>query len=203
MVHKTDLSWTVRLNNPADMYGKGNSLSAIILSINHDEKKVSLGVKQLWDDPWPSLLTDFPIGSVVDEATVLNQCEYGVFVELKDGVEGIIPATDVEEPEGGLKRGMKVKVEVSSVDTMDRRLYLNMKNIGMDKAGAAQRQKKAQQALDAATPGTIGDLIKEKLGGKLGLNKKEDEDGEDEEGAEETTPDEAAVADAPSSDEEE
>ena len=180
MVHKTDLSWTVRLNNPADMYGKGNSLGAIILSITPDEKKVCLGVKQLWDDPWATLLSDFPIGSVVEDAEVVSSCEYGAFIKLKDGVEGIVPNQDVEEPEGGLKRGMKVKVEVSSVDTMDRRLYLNMKNIGADKAGAAQRQKKAQQALDAATPGTIGDLIKEKLGGKLSALKKEDgEDGEE------------------------
>ncbi len=181
MVHKTDLSWTVRLNNPADMYGKGNTLQAIILSINHDEKKVSLGVKQLYDDPWPNLLSDFPIGSVVEDAEVVSTCEYGVFVKLRDGVEGIVPSQDVDEPEGGLKRGMKVTVEVSSVDTMDRRLYLNMKNIGADKAGAAQRQKKAQQALDAATPGTIGDLIKEKLGGKLEALKKEtdEQDGDD------------------------
>src|SRR5690606_16065237 len=72
MVHKTDLSWTVRLNNPADMYTKGNTLSAIILSINHDEKKVSLGVKQLWDDPWPTLLSEYPIGTVVEDAEVIS-----------------------------------------------------------------------------------------------------------------------------------
>ncbi len=201
MVHKTDLSWTVRLNNPADMYGKGNTLGAIILSINHDERKVSLGVKQLWEDPWGSLLNDFPIGSVIEDALVLNVCEYGMFVEIRDGVAGIVPNQDIVEPEGGHKRGMKIKVEVSSVDTMDRRLYLNMRNIGEDKAGAAQRQKKAVQALDAATPGTIGDLIKEKLGGKLTALKKEDgEEGEESEegseGAEESASDEASDAGA-------
>jgi small subunit ribosomal protein S1 len=52
MVHKSDLSWTQRINNPADLYQKGDDVEAIILSINHDEKKVSLGIKQLWDDPW-------------------------------------------------------------------------------------------------------------------------------------------------------
>ncbi len=170
MVHKTDLSWTVRLNNPSDMYTKGNTLSAIILSINHDEKKVSLGVKQLWDDPWPTLLSEYPIGSEVDDAEVLSVCDYGAFVRLRDGVEGLIPTQDLVEPEGGLKRGTKVKVEVSSVDTMDRRLFLNTRNIGADKEGAAQRQKKALKQQEAATPGTIGDLIKEKLG-NIGLKK--------------------------------
>jgi small subunit ribosomal protein S1 len=167
MVHKTDLSWTVRLNNPADMYGKGQTIQAIILSINHDEKKVSLGVKQLWDDPWPTLLNELPIGSVIDEAEVVSVCDYGAFVRIRTGVEGIVPTADMITPEGGLKRGTKVKVEVSSIDTVDRRLYLNMKNIGADKEGAAQRQKKALQQQAEATPGTIGDLIKEKLGGKL------------------------------------
>jgi small subunit ribosomal protein S1 len=167
MVHKTDLSWTVRLNNPSELYSKGSTLQAIILSINHDEKKVSLGVKQLWDDPWTTLLNEYPIGSVIDDAEVISICEYGVFVRLREGIEGLVPTQDIEEPESGLKRGTKVKVEVSSVDTVDRRLYLNMRNIGADKAGAAQRQKKALQAQEAATPGTIGDLIKEKLGGKL------------------------------------
>src|SRR5690606_287665 len=112
-------SWTVRLNNPADMYTKGNTLSAIILSINHDEKKVSLGVKQLWDDPWPTLLSEYPIGTVVEDAEVISTCEYGAFIKLRDGVEGMVPTQDLEEPEGGLKRGMPVKVEISSVDTLD------------------------------------------------------------------------------------
>jgi small subunit ribosomal protein S1 len=169
MVHKTDLSWTVRLNNPAEMYGKGHTLEAIILSINHDEKKVSLGVKQLWDDPWPTLLQELPIGSVIEDAEVVAVCEYGVFVRLRQGVEGLVPTADLDMPEGGLKARAKVKVEVSSIDTADHRIYLSMKNIGADREGAAQRQKKALQAQAEATPGTIGDLIKEKLGDKLAL----------------------------------
>jgi small subunit ribosomal protein S1 len=172
MVHKTDLSWTVRLNNPADMYAKGNTLGAIILSINHDEKKVSLGVKQLFDDPWPTLLGEYPIGSEVEEAEVIGQCEYGVFFKLRDGVEGLVSNGDMVEPEGGFKRAAKEKVEISSVDTVDRRLYLNMRNIGQDKVGAAQRQRQAQKQLENQGPGTIGDLIKEKLGG-LSLSSEE------------------------------
>ncbi|MBM4374649.1 MAG: 30S ribosomal protein S1 [Deltaproteobacteria bacterium] len=172
MVHKTDLSWSVKLNNPADLYKKGETIQAIILSINHDEKKVSLGCKQLFDDPWPTLLTDLPIGTVMDEAEVISTCEYGIFVRLRDGVEGMVPTSDADLPEGGVKPKQRVKVEVSSIDTMDRRVYLNMKNIGADKEGAAQRQRKALKAQADAMPGTIGDLIKEKLGGKLDLKAK-------------------------------
>ena len=194
MVHKTDLSWTVRLNNPADMYKKGDVLSAIILSINHDEKKVSLGVKQLWDDPWPTLLKEYPIGHVQEDAVVVSECEYGLFVRLRDGVEGIVPTQDYATGDETAKAGQKVQIEVSSVETVDKRLYLNMRNIGSDKEGAAQRQKKALKQQADATPGTIGDLIKEKLAEKLGIG------GEGEEGAEAAAPEEGAEPEAPSDD---
>src|SRR5512138_3093339 len=72
MVHKSDLSWTVRVNNPSDLHHKGDDVEAIILSINHDDKKVSLGIKQLWDDPWPTMLAEFPPGRVIEEAIVLS-----------------------------------------------------------------------------------------------------------------------------------
>src|ERR1700691_4253629 len=90
MVHKSDLSWTAKVNNPADMYHKGDDVEAIILSINHDEKKVSLGVKQLYDDPWPSIFNDFPPGKLV-KCKVVSTVDYGVFVRIRDGVEGHIP----------------------------------------------------------------------------------------------------------------
>jgi ribosomal protein S1 len=62
MVHKSDLSWTLRVNNPADLFQKNDDVEAVILSINHDEKKVSLGIKQLFDDPWSRIPNDYPPG---------------------------------------------------------------------------------------------------------------------------------------------
>jgi small subunit ribosomal protein S1 len=173
MVHKSDLSWTVRVNNPSDLFHKGDDVEAIILSINHDEKKVSLGVKQLWDDPWPGMMGEFPMGRVVDEATVLTIVDYGVFIRLREGVEALISKEDVEEPaDGKLKPGDKVKVEITSVDSIDRRLYATMKNIGMEKPQPPPRQPKKKLSPDdedRSTANTLGDLIKEKLAGKLPL----------------------------------
>jgi small subunit ribosomal protein S1 len=171
MVHKSDLSWSVRVNNPSDLYHKGDDVEAIILSINHDEKKVSLGIKQLWDDPWPSMLTEYPPGRVIDEAQVVSIVDYGVFVRLREGVEGLISQSDVQEPEEGkLKVGDKVKAEISSLDTVDRRLFLTMKNIGMERPAPVQRQQqKRKDDDDKPVAGTIGDLIKEKFGAKLDL----------------------------------
>src|SRR3954463_15243025 len=138
MVHKSDISWTAKVNNPSDIYHKGDDVEAIILSINHDEKKVSLGIKQLWDDPWPSMLTEYPPGRVIDDAEVVSVVDYGVFVRLREGVEGLVSSNDVLEPEGTkIKVGDKIKVEISSLDTIDRRLFVTMKNIGAEKPTAA------------------------------------------------------------------
>ncbi|MBL9022119.1 MAG: 30S ribosomal protein S1 [Myxococcales bacterium] len=165
MVHRSDLSWSVRVNNPSDLYKKGDDVEAIILSINHDEKKVSLGIKQLWDDPWPSMLTEFPIGRVFDDALVVSVVDYGVFVRLRDGVEGLIPKEELDEAASKVKAGETVKCEVTSQDTVDRRLFLTAKNIGAERP--AQPQRKYTE--DSKAAGTLGDLIKEKLGGKLEL----------------------------------
>src|SRR3954462_10090187 len=124
MVHKSDLSWSVRVNNPSDLYHKGDEVEAIILSINHDEKKVSLGIKQLFDDPWPSMLTEYPPGRVIDDSHVVSVVDYGVFVRLREGVEALVSSSDVLEPEGGkIKVADKIKVEISSIDTIDRGLF--------------------------------------------------------------------------------
>jgi small subunit ribosomal protein S1 len=185
MVHKSDLSWSVRVNNPTDMHHKGDDVEAIILSINHDEKKVSLGIKQLWDDPWPSMITEYPPGRVIEDAHVVSVVDYGVFVRLREGVEALVSQGDILEPEGGakIKPGDKIKVEVSSVDTVERRLFVTMKNIGVEKPQPAERPKRAKSATagtsgpaEEAKPaaGTVGDLIREKLAGKLGLDKDKD-----------------------------
>ncbi|MEZ4227071.1 MAG: 30S ribosomal protein S1 [Polyangiaceae bacterium] len=163
MVHKTDLSWTVKINNPADVYKKGDDVEAIILSINHDEKKVSLGVKQLWDDPWGTILDDFKPGTVLEEVEVLSVADYGAFVRLREGIEAIIPSGEMDAGVV-LSAGDKVKAEVSNVDTMDRRITLSMRNPGASPA-AEQLQVLAREK--AGKGATLGDLLKEKLGDKL------------------------------------
>jgi small subunit ribosomal protein S1 len=163
MVHKTDLSWTVKINNPADLYGKGDDVEAIILSINHDEKKVSLGVKQLWDDPWGEILELYKPGTVIDEVTVLSSTDYGAFVRVKEGIEALIPSNEIP-PGVELTAGQVVKAEVSNIDTMDRRVTMSLRNPG----GSPQAEQ--LQVLKRETSGktaTLGDVLKEKLGDKL------------------------------------
>ncbi len=198
MVHKSDISWTAKVNNPSDLYKKGDDVEAIILSINHDEKKVSLGVKQLWDDPWPTIFNDLPPGKVVS-CKVLSVVDYGVFVHVRDGVEGLIPQNDLvlAKDETGkdktLRAGDELEAEIANIDTQERRITLSMKHGEPAPVSAATTSSEAKPAAAAprtntkapkktaaaeALGGTIGELIKQKLGNKLatiGTEKKDDE----------------------------
>jgi small subunit ribosomal protein S1 len=159
MVHKTDLSWTVKINNPADVYNKGDDVEAIILSINHDEKKVSLGVKQLWDDPWAGAMDSYKPGTVVDPVTVISVADFGAFVKIVDGIEGLIPSNEIP-PSVHLTAGETVKAEISNVDSMDRRITLTMRNPGESpEAEQLMVMRRESQGKGA----TLGDVLKEKL----------------------------------------
>jgi len=161
MVHKTDLSWTVKINNPADVYQKGDDVEAIILSINHDEKKVSLGVRQLHDDPWGTLLEAFKPGTVVESVAVLATTDFGAYVRVTDGIEAVIPTSEV--PAGTeLKAGDVVRAEISNVDTMDRRVTMSMLNPGQS---AAAEQLQVMKRESTGKGATLGDLFKDKLAG--------------------------------------
>jgi small subunit ribosomal protein S1 len=180
MVHKSDVSWTAKVNNPSDMYKKGDEVEAIILSINHDEKKVSLGVKQLWDDPWPTIFGELPPGKVVT-CKVISVVDYGVFVQVRNGIEGLIAQNDVVLPkdENGeevpFHPGDQIEAEVANIDTQERRITLSMRRGEAIPTPASPEAKPTQRASKTpkktaaaeAVGGTIGELIKQKLGDKL------------------------------------
>jgi small subunit ribosomal protein S1 len=159
MVHKSDLSWSVRVNNPSDLFKKGDDVEAIILSINHDEKKVSLGVKQLFDDPWLELMGKYKPGTVVEDALILSVTDFGAFVRIAEGIEGLVPASEIP-PAGHLTRGERVKAEISNVDSIDRRVTLTMRNPGeSQEAEQLMVMRRETQGKGA----TLGDVLKEKL----------------------------------------
>jgi small subunit ribosomal protein S1 len=177
MVHKSDLSWTAKVNNPADLHHKGDDVEAIILSINHDEKKVSLGIKQLFDDPWPNIFNEFPPGKVVD-TKVVSIVDYGVFVRIREGVEAHVPSNELNEKknEAGevipFEIGDAIQAEIANIDSQDRRLTLSMR-IGEGGSQKSAPEKRASVAPkkaggdDGGKATSIGELIKQKLGDKL------------------------------------
>ncbi len=175
MVHKSDLSWTQRVGNPADVYKKGDEVEAIILSINHEEQKVSLGIKQLYEDPWTYIPERYPEGTVL-EVRVMTVNDYEAMVELEQGVEGFVPRAEVSsdtsvDPGDILKPGEIYKAVVIRVDTNDRRLLLSIKsadNKELDEKMKFVAEKQATRAKTAGPSGRpsakLGDLLKDKLG---------------------------------------
>jgi small subunit ribosomal protein S1 len=176
MVHKSDLSWTQRINNPADLYKKGDEVEAIILSINHTEKKVSLGIKQLYEDPWLHLPQSYPNGTVL-EVRVKSVAEFGVFVEIERGVEGLVhiselPMEYASDPAGTLKEGTIVKAEIISMDPNERRIALSLRrvsereeNVEAMKFMERAREESGRKPVgpSGSSGATLGDVLKDKL----------------------------------------
>ncbi|HEY8432665.1 MAG TPA: 30S ribosomal protein S1 [Sandaracinaceae bacterium] len=177
MVHKSDLSWTQRINNPADVYRKGDEVEAIILSINHDDKKVSLGIKQLYEDPWTRIPTEYPEGTVL-EVRVVSVAEFGVFVELERGVEGLVPLSElsydrIDDPRQVVKEGQIVKAEIIDLNPADRRITLSLKKAELENLDAlkfdenrGQHAEGGERRIGPSGGGgaTLGDVLKGKLG---------------------------------------
>jgi small subunit ribosomal protein S1 len=179
MVHKSDLSWTQRINNPADLYKKGDEVEAIILSINHAEKKVSLGIKQLYEDPWLRLPDNYPVGTIL-EVRVKSIADFGVFVEIERGVEGLVHVSEYPETWQGdaaaqVKDGDIVKAEIISMDPDERRIALSFRR-AFEREETAEALKFMERAKEkggrAVGPSggagaTLGDVLKQKLGDKI------------------------------------
>jgi small subunit ribosomal protein S1 len=169
MVHKTDLSWTQRINHPSELFHKGEEVEAVIISVNHEEQKVSLGIKQLYEDPWERIPVDYSVGRILD-VKCIKITEFGAFVELEPGIEGLIHVSEmsndhVDDPHKVVNEGSKVQAEVITIDPVERKIGLSMKTlIGReDEAGAAEymRETRSSTTSDRAT---LGDVLARKLG---------------------------------------
>jgi small subunit ribosomal protein S1 len=188
MVHKSDLSWTQRINNPADVYHKGDEVQAIILSINHDEKKVSLGIKQLYEDPWTYIPEQYPLGTVL-EVRVIAVADYGAFAEVERGLEGLIPRSElanefVDDPSKFVKVGDIRKAEIISLDASERKITLSLKGVDDREIDAETMKHQAERRADdqrrvgpsGRAGATLGDVLKDKLAGIAATPTESDDD---------------------------
>ena len=131
LVHISDLSWTEHINHPSDIYKKGDLVDAVILGIDENNKKISLGVKQLTEDPWEQLKDKYPVGSII-EGEVSKTTNFGAFVKLVEGIEGLVHISElsekpVEKVEDVVKVGEKHKFRVLNLNKEERKLGLSMK----------------------------------------------------------------------------
>ena len=134
LIHVTEMSWSQHLRTAHDFLKIGDEVEAIVLTLDREERKMSLGIKQLIPDPWGEIASKYPIGSK-HEATVRNFTNFGIFVELEEGVDGLIHISDlswskkIKHPAEFTKVGEKIQVLVLEVDSESRRLSLGHKQL--------------------------------------------------------------------------
>jgi small subunit ribosomal protein S1 len=126
MVHISDLSWTKRMP-PQEVLKKGQKVELIVLSVDAANRRISLGLKQLQPNPWPDIAAKYPVDTVM-EAEVVSITDFGVFVKIDDGLEGLVYASEIEkEAVAQLKPGDKLKVKIIKVDVEQAKIGLSAK----------------------------------------------------------------------------
>ncbi len=134
LVHISEMSWTRHIRHPSKVVAIGDIVEAVVLSINPEEEKISLGIKQTEADPWQTLNQKYPVGTVI-EGRVRNLTSYGAFVEIEEGIDGLVHISDmswtkrIHHPSEIVKKGDKVKVVVLNMDIDNKRISLGMKQL--------------------------------------------------------------------------
>ncbi|MBU2500777.1 30S ribosomal protein S1 [bacterium] len=130
LVHISDMSWTKRVRHPKEMLKRGDSLEVQILDIDTNKRRISLGIKQLHENPWPTLAEDFPVGHTI-EGEINRMLDHGIIVEMGDDLEGFVPLghlgiPKLEKPQYYFKEGEKVDLKVIKMDVENRRIVLSI-----------------------------------------------------------------------------
>ncbi|MFH0731943.1 MAG: 30S ribosomal protein S1 [Candidatus Omnitrophota bacterium] len=137
LVHISELSWTKRINHPTEVLAIGDTVEAVVLSIDKQQQKVSLGIKQIEPNPWLEVITKYPAGSKV-KGKIKNLTDYGAFVELDENIDGLIHISDmswtrkINHPSELLKKGEKVEALILSVDQENMKIALGLKQLKDD-----------------------------------------------------------------------
>jgi small subunit ribosomal protein S1 len=137
LIHVTELSWTKRIAKPSDVLKQDQEVEAVVLGINREEQKISLGVRQLESNPWDGAAAKYTVGTKV-KGQVRNLTSYGAFVELEEGIDGMIHVSDmswtrkINHPSEVMKKGDVVEATVLEVDRPNQRIALGMKQLGTD-----------------------------------------------------------------------
>ena len=137
LIHVSELSWTKRITRPSDILEIGQELEAVVLGINTEEQKISLGVRQLEPNPWDDVENRYPIGSTI-KGEVRNLTPYGAFIELEDGIDGMVHVSDlswtrkVNHPSEILTKGNELDAVVLEIDKENQRISLGVKQLETD-----------------------------------------------------------------------
>jgi small subunit ribosomal protein S1 len=163
LIHVSDMSWTQKVNHPSDVLKKGDTVKAVVMSVDRERERLSLGLKQLTPNPWEELVKNHPSGTVI-KGKVVNHADFGTFVELAEGVEGLIHISEMEldggqSAEEAYPPGSEVTVKILNIDPEERKVSLSINAI---KEG--QEDSHYSSYVNAGGGGgTLGDILGESL----------------------------------------
>jgi small subunit ribosomal protein S1 len=169
LIHVSEMSWVKKVRKPGDLVKPGESVEAVVLSVNPGERRMSLGLKQALGDPWADVTLKFAAGSVV-EGPVVNITKFGAFVQVAEGVEGMIHVSDISaekrinHPQDVLRVGQSVKAQVLEVDGQKRRLKLGMKQLVPTSIDEYVAEHSEGDAVSGRVIEISGDLAQVELG---------------------------------------
>ena len=172
LVHISDISWTKRIKHPGELYKKGDVVQAIVLDIEKDNERFSLGIKQMQPDPWKTVEERYEVGKEIT-GTVTNVTDFGVFVELEEGIEGLVHVSEISKekiktPVGKFNVGDVITSKVMNINSEERRIGLSIKRLEME-----DEQSILSEYINKMGPATstFGEILREELQEKLNENK--------------------------------
>src|ERR1700677_902305 len=151
LLHVSDLSWTKKIGHPSEVLKKGESIKAVVLAVDQEKQRIALGLKQMQEDPWTTVIpANYRPGMVV-KGHVTKIANFGVFVELEPGLEGLLHISEisdqkVEKPEDMLKVGQELEVKILRVDSEERKIGLSLKRAQWAQEEEARESARAQRA---------------------------------------------------------
>ena len=165
MVHVSDMSWTRKINHPSEMIKKGDEIDAMVLDVDPDQQRISLGVKQLSTDPWENIQTLYRIGDVV-QGNVTKITSYGAFVELQDGIDGLVHISQISEDrvekiKDVLENGQEVSARVIKIDRDERRIGLSIKAANYNAEELAAEAAAYESLKEGGDLMSLGDILDE------------------------------------------
>ncbi|WP_207260959.1 30S ribosomal protein S1 [Desulfovibrio sp. Huiquan2017] len=167
LIHVSDISWTKKIRHPSEVYKVGDSVQAKVLTVDKENEKFTLGVKQLTEDPWTQVPAKYPVGQKVT-GTVTNITDFGLFVEVEEGIEGLVHVSEIsrkkiKSPSEMFKEGDSIEAKVIHVSADERRLGLSIKQTKEEPARSGGGKSKSFGGDSVSAGSTLGDLLREKL----------------------------------------
>ena len=154
LIHVSEMSWTERVKHPSKVLNVGDEVECKVLEVDTKNKRISLGIKQLQDNPWDALEIKHPIGSIIEETEVKSVTDFGVFVDIGMGIDGLIHVSDISwtkkfnHPSEKYKKGDKVKAVVLGIDKASEKFSLGIKQLERDPWDSIKARYKTGQAID-------------------------------------------------------